>query len=70
MLAATMPLLGCQMLAGAATTRLAEDAVSSPPIVIRWSTPSASRDFTTLARCEESFYGFAREVWRMDPPWR
>ena len=51
-------------------TRLDDDAVSSPPIVIRWSIPSAPSDFTTLARCSGFLVGFAREVCRIEPPCR
>ena len=42
--------------------------VSSPPIVIRASTPSRSSDVTAFSRYSGRVVGFAREMPMFEPP--
>jgi hypothetical protein len=46
----------------------AENAVSSPPIVISRSTPSESSDCTVFSSLASSLVGFARAMPRIEPP--
>ena len=49
-------------------TFIAENAVSSPPMVMSWVTPSRCKESTTATMSSSFLVGFAREVPRIDPP--
>ena len=54
--------------AARSATFIAEKAVSSPPMVINWVTPSLISESMTASSSFTSLVGLSRAVPRIDPP--
>ncbi len=54
--------------AARSATFIAENAVSSPPMVISWVTPSFTSESITVSSSLTSLVGLSRAVPRIEPP--